>query len=53
MAMRFTITVEGSSKTTILSDGGTPIARFYAGRFTPELLAEIERKLNAAEQVPA
>lgn len=44
---RFAISVEGTSKTTILSDGGMPIARFYAGRLTPELAKLIETKLNA------
>jgi hypothetical protein len=43
----FKITTEGTSQTTILSLDGTPIARFYAGRFNPELLALIEKKLNA------
>ena len=49
---QFKITVEGKSKTTVLSlidpvQGAVPIARFYAGRFDQELLDEIERKLNA------
>jgi hypothetical protein len=43
----FKITVEGTSKTTILTKDGEPIARFYAGRFDEALLREIETKLNA------
>lgn len=44
---KFTISVEGASSVTILKCDGLPIARFYAGRFSPSLLKLIERKLNA------
>jgi hypothetical protein len=49
----FKISVEGSSRTTILACDGEPIARFYAGRFSPLLLALIERKLNATQREAA
>lgn len=44
---KFEISVEGSSKTTILKCDGLPIARFYAGRTSELLLKLVERKLNA------
>ena len=43
---RWKITTEGSSRTTILSRDGLPIARFYAGRFDEPLLRQIEQRLN-------
>lgn len=46
MADRFEISVDGTSKTTILKLDGTPIARFYAGRIDQKLLDLIIAKLN-------
>lgn len=44
---QFKITVEGASKTTVLSLDGVPIARFYAGRVDHRLIDLILTKLNA------
>lgn len=41
------ISTEGASKTVVLSRGGAPVARFYAGRAHQPLLDEIEVRLNA------
>lgn len=43
------ITVEGASKTKVLSLDGVPMARFYAGRGSPALFAQIEAALNAPQ----
>lgn len=40
------ISTEGTSKTTILSKDGLPIARFYSGRFDDKMLDAITKALN-------
>lgn len=42
------VTVEGTSKTTLLKKDGLPIARFYADRFNQDLLDRIQKALNEA-----
>jgi hypothetical protein len=42
----WTVSAEGTSKTTILAKDGLPIARFYAGRFDDEMVAAILAALN-------
>lgn len=42
----WTISTEGASKTTILAKDGVPVARFYAGRFDDDMLANIAAALN-------
>jgi hypothetical protein len=46
----FEITVEGTSKVTLLKRNGVPIARFYAGRFDQKLLDRILTALNAGRE---
>lgn len=42
------VSTEGTSKTTILTKDGLPIARFYAGRADEKMLREIAAALNKA-----
>jgi hypothetical protein len=44
---RFEIRTEGTSQTTMIVLDGTPIARFYAGRFDKSLLDQIVAALNS------
>jgi RecJ-like exonuclease len=43
------IAVEGASKVTLLKRAGTPVARFYAGRFDQVLVERIAQALNEAQ----
>jgi hypothetical protein len=43
----FSAAVTGTSKTLVLYRDGEPVARFYAGKITPEEAKAIAEKLNA------
>jgi len=52
MQPKFEISVEGTSKTTILRADGLPIARFYAARASPLLQSLMLRLLNNEPPAP-